>query len=125
MVPAQDMLLCGKQCCGYTDAPYISQANQIVEVQCVACSELILEQKKRALMAKEVMEQEHVRRAEEDRKQREATRGQTKARRIVEAQRAQQRAELDLQQKTAYFKVSLTQSCKFRAKRLFPDVLRL
>ena len=71
----------------------------------ISCSERILEQKKRALLAKEATEQEHVRRAEEERKQRETVRNQAKARRIVEAQRAQQRAELDLQQKTAYFKV--------------------
>ncbi len=73
----------------------------------VVCSEQILEQKKRALQAKEALEQEHLRNVEADKQAREAARNQAKARRIVEAQRAQQRAALDLQQKTSYFKVSL------------------
>ena len=84
------------------------------------CSERILEQKKRALLTKEAMEQEHVRRAEEERKQREAVRNQAKARRIVDAQRAQQRADLDLQQKTAYFKV-----CHFCCETTAGQLLRL
>ena len=71
------------------------------------CSEQILEQKKRALQAKEALEQEHLRNVEADKQAREAERNQAKARRIAEAQRAQQRAAMDLQQKTNYFQVSL------------------
>lgn len=70
------------------------------------CSEQILEQKKRALQAKEALEQEHLRNVEADKQAREAERNQAKARRIAEAQRAQQRAALDLQQKTNYFQVT-------------------
>ena len=79
----------------------------------MACSEQILEQKRRALLAKEALEQEHVQRAEQERREREVLRTQAKARRIAEAQRAQQRAALDLQQKTTYFQVliSTSQSC--------------
>lgn len=72
----------------------------------VVCSEQILERKKQALQAKEASEQEQLRNVEADKQAREAQRSQAKARRIVEAQRAQQRAALDLQQKTAYFQVS-------------------
>ena len=79
----------------------------------VLCSEQILEQKKRALQAKEAMEQEHLRNVEADKQAREAERNQAKARRIVEAQRAQQRAALDLQHKTAYFQVS-SAMCGYR-----------
>ena len=64
-----------------------------------------MEQKKRALQAKEALQQEHLRNVEADKQSRETERAQAKARRIVEAQRAQQRAALDLQQKTAYFQV--------------------
>lgn len=70
------------------------------------CSEQILEQKKRALQAKEALEQEHLRNVETDKQAREAERNQAKAKRIAEAQRAQQRAALDLQQKTNYFQVN-------------------
>jgi len=70
------------------------------------CSEQILEQKKRALQAKEALEQEHLRNVEADKQAQEAERNQAKARRIAEAQRAQQRAALDLQQKTNYFQVN-------------------
>ena len=70
------------------------------------CSEQILEQKKHALQAKEALEQEHLRNIEADKQAREAQRNQAKARRIAEAQRAQQRAALDLQQKINYFQVS-------------------
>ncbi|DBA76795.1 TPA: hypothetical protein ACH3X2_008818 [Trebouxia sp. C0005] len=66
-------------------------------------SEQILEQKKHALQAKEALEQEHLRNIEADKQAREAQRNQAKARRIAEAQRAQQRAALDLQQKINYF----------------------
>lgn len=69
------------------------------------CSEQILQQKKRALQAKEALEQEQLRNVEADKQAREAERNQAKARRIAEAQRAQQRAALDLEQKTTYFKV--------------------
>lgn len=69
------------------------------------CSEQILQQKKRALQAKEALEQEQLRHVEADKQAREAERNQAKARRIAEAQRAQQRAALDLEQKTTYFKV--------------------
>lgn len=72
----------------------------------VVCSEQILERKKQALQAKEALEQEQLRNVEADKQAREAERSQAKARRNVEAQRAQQRAALDLQQKTAYFQVS-------------------
>lgn len=72
----------------------------------VWCSEQILERKKQALQAKEALEQEQVRNTEAEKQAREAERSQAKARRIVEAQRAQQQAALDLQQKTAYFQVS-------------------
>ena len=74
----------------------------------VVCSEQILERKKQALQAKEALEQEQLRHVEADKQAREAERSQAKARRIVEAQRAQERAALDLQQKTAYFQVSHT-----------------
>ena len=76
------------------------------------CSEQILEQKKRALQAKEAVQQEHLRNVEADRQSRETERAQAKARRIVEAQRAQQRAALDLQQKTAYFQVFIAVASK-------------
>lgn len=83
----------------------------------MTCSERILEQKRRALLAKEALEQEHVQRAEQERRNREVTRSQSKARRIAEAQRAQQRAALDLQQKTTYFQVlisPLLRACSVR-----------
>lgn len=72
----------------------------------LVCSEQILERKKQALQAKEALEQEQLRNVEADKQAREAERSQAKARRIVEAQRAQQRAALDLVHKTAYFQVS-------------------
>ena len=77
-----------------------------------------MEQKKRALQAKEAVQQEHLRSVEADKQTREAERVQAKARRIVEAQRAQQRAALDLQHKTAYFQVPSVSSGRLPAVML-------
>ena len=85
------------------------------------CSEQILERKKQALRAKEALEQEQLRNVEADKQAREAERSQAKARRIVEARRAQQRAALDLQQKTTYFQVSRTPTT-FSLKQRFGAV---
>lgn len=81
----------------------------------LTCSEQILEQKKRALQAKEAVEWKQLQHAEVDKQAREAERTAAKARRIAEAQRAQQRAALDLQHKTAYFQVTF-----FCCKGLLP-----